>query len=258
MSSSTLARPVLRQSGAWSRMAARRFESSTTAKATEATKETASKASNTAKETASKASETTKQAASKASETTKETASKASEATKETASKASSSASEYASKAQQGLSKVTSSAGPAIAGAAKGMANSLSRVGGRTGRMVAFVEKQVPKVVYYSKVGAELSKMVFHGQKMSPPSVSTMQSYYQNAMKIMRNPSSLMQTASQTAEKAAQQPASILQRVQNINRAQLVAGGVVLAECLGFFSIGEMVGRFKIIGYHGDNGAAHH
>ncbi|KAI8628894.1 GroES-like protein [Xylariaceae sp. FL1651] len=208
--SSSLARPMLRQSGAWSRIAARRFESTTA---------------------------------------------KAAETTKETASKASSSASEYASKAQQGLSKVTSSAGPALAGAAKGVANSLSKVGGRTGRLVAFVEKQVPTVIYYSKVGAEVVKIVFRGQKMSPPSVQTFQTYFQN---VWKNPSSLIQSASQTAAKTAQQPASILSRVQNLSRGQLIAGGVIAAECIGFFTIGEMIGRFKIVGYHGEREAAHH
>ncbi|KAK9771056.1 hypothetical protein AB5N19_08298 [Seiridium cardinale] len=212
MSSQALTRPVLRQSGAL-RMAARRFESSTTAKATDAAKETASKASG--------------------------------------------SASEYASKAQQGLSKVTSAAGPAISGAAKGVANSLGKIGGRTGRLIAFVEKQVPHVVYYSKVGAELTKIVFRGQKMSPPSLQTFQSYWQNAYKQIRNPSALLQNAQQTASKATQQPASLMERVRNVNRTQLAAGGVIAAECLGFFTVGEMIGRFKVVGYHGDT-AAHH
>ncbi|KAI1333845.1 GroES-like protein [Xylariaceae sp. FL0016] len=220
-----VARPVLRQSGAWSRMAARRFESTTTQKAAESTKEATSKAS---------------------------------ASTKDAASKASSSASEYASKAQEGLSKVTASAGPAITGAAKGVANSLSKVGGRTGKLVAFVEKQTPTVLYYSKVVAELSKIVFRGQKMSPPSMQTVQSYWQNAYKTLQNPSSLIQTASQTANKAAQQPASLMQRVQNMNRASLIAGGVVAAECIGFFTVGEMIGRFKVVGYHGEGPAAHH
>ncbi|KAI1425813.1 GroES-like protein [Xylaria sp. FL1777] len=208
--SSALARPMLRQSGAWSRIAARRCES---------------------------------------------TSAKAAERAKESTAKVVSSATEYASRAQEGLSKVTSSAGPAIAGAAKGVATSLSKVGGRTARLVAFVEKQVPTVVYYSKVGAEVAKIVFRGQKMSPPPLETFQTYFQN---IWKNPSSLLQTASQTAAKTAQQPASILSRIQNLSRAQLVAGGVVAAECLGFFTVGEMIGRFKIIGYHGEHAAAHH
>ncbi|KAI1195479.1 mitochondrial ATP synthase g subunit-domain-containing protein [Nemania serpens] len=216
--SSSLARPMLRQSGPWSRMAARRFES-TTAKAAETAKHSAST----------------------------------------TASKAAASASEYASKAQEGLSKVSSAAGPAIAGAAKGVANSLSKVGGRTARAVAFVEKQVPTVVYYSKVGAEVTKIVFRNQKMSPPSVETFQTYFQN---VWKNPSSLLQSASQavseTAAKTAQQPGSILAQVRNVSRPQLVAAGVVAAECLGFFAVGEMIGRFKLIGYHGETAPAHH
>ncbi len=68
------------------------------------------------------------------------TTSKASEAAKDTASKAAETASEYKTKAAEGLSRVTSSAGPAIAGAAKGVSNALGRIGGRTGRFIAFVE----------------------------------------------------------------------------------------------------------------------
>ncbi|KAI0016156.1 GroES-like protein [Xylariomycetidae sp. FL0641] len=250
MSSLQLARPVLRQSGAMGRMAARRFESNATAKATETAKEATSKASSTAKEATSKASSTAKEATDKASSTASSTANKASSA-----------ASNYAGQAQQGLSKVTSSAGPAITGAAKNLAGSLSKVGGRTGKVIGFFERQIPGVVYYGKVGAELAKIVFRGQKMQPPSLQTMQSYYQTAWNTLRNPASrkaLLQSASQTASKATQQPASIMQRVQNISRAQLVAGGVVAAECLGFFTVGEMIGKFKIVGYHGEGPAAHH
>lgn len=52
----------------------------------------------------------------------------------------SSTAGTAASKAQQGLSKVTSAAGPAIAGAARGVGNALSKIGGRTGRLINFVQ----------------------------------------------------------------------------------------------------------------------
>ncbi|KAI0009442.1 GroES-like protein [Xylariaceae sp. FL0662B] len=209
--SSTLSRPVLRQSGRpWSRIAARRFESTATGKASETAKESISKASKAA--------------------------------------------SEYSAKAAQGLSKVSSSAGPAIAGAAKGVAESLSQVGGRTGRLVGFIEKQAPHVVYWSKVGAELTKIVFRGQNMYPPPLTTFQSYYQRVLNSLQNPSALLETVS----KAAQQPSALIQQARNVSRAQLVTGSVLAAECLGFFTVGEMIGRFKIIGYHGESGAAHH
>ncbi|KAH6692625.1 ATP synthase subunit G [Plectosphaerella plurivora] len=201
--SAVAARPLLRSSA---RLGARRFQSTTTQKAAEATKEAASDAS---------------------------------------------------SKAAQGLSRVTSSA----AGAARGVGNALSKVGGRTGRLVGFVEKQLPTVIYYSKVGAEVTKIVFRGQKMAPPPLSTFQSYFGNAAQSLKNPSALLNTASQTASSAAstatQQPTAILQRLRNLNKASLVAGGVVAAECLGFFTVGEMIGRFKLVGYHGETHAAH-
>jgi hypothetical protein len=79
---------------------------------------------------------TTKQAA----EAAKQTTSKAASAVKETTAKATSTASEYTARASQGLSRVTSAAGPAISGAAQGVSKALGRVGGRTGRLIAFVE----------------------------------------------------------------------------------------------------------------------
>ena len=60
------------------------------------------------------------------------------------AGKAADAAKDTASKAQQGLSRVTSAAGPAIAGAARGVTSALGKIGGRTGRFIAFVERTSP------------------------------------------------------------------------------------------------------------------
>ncbi|KAH6650927.1 mitochondrial ATP synthase g subunit-domain-containing protein [Chaetomium tenue] len=167
----------------------------------------------------------------------------------ESAKQAAAQASAAASKATQGLSRVASSAGPAIANAAKGVSGALGRVGGRTGRLVAFVESQTPLVVYYSKVGLEMAKLVVKGQNMSPPSVSTFQTYFQNLWKQLQNPSTFISGLAQSVNP---------QQARNLSRTQVAAGGVLLAECLGFFTVGEMIGRFKLIGYHGENPAAHH
>ncbi|KAM3509531.1 hypothetical protein MY10362_000525 [Beauveria mimosiformis] len=153
-----------------------------------------------------------------------------------------STASNAASKAQQGLSKVTSAAGPAIAGAARGVGNALGKIGGRTGRLINFIQAQTPFVTYYGKVGLELTKLVFQGQKMSPPSMATFQTTYQNLWTRLQSRSI--------------SPQSIIQQVRGLGAPQLVAGGVVLAECLGFFTVGEIIGRFKLVGYHGE--VAHH
>ncbi|XMA19274.1 hypothetical protein WAI453_012065 [Rhynchosporium graminicola] len=198
--------------------AARRFESSTATKASEATKETASKVSETAKDAASKAGDK---------------------------------AQEFKSKATEGLSKVTSSAGSA----AKGLGNALGKVGGRTGKVVAFVERQIPHAIYYIKVGAELSKLVYNGRQMSPPSMSTFQTYFQQVLKNIRNPNGLLHTAENTAGKAVQKPTSVLESFRD--RQKVINGAIIGAEVLGFFTVGEMIGRMKIVGYRGDT-ASHH
>lgn len=110
--------------------------------------------------------------------------------TSEAGTKAKETASGTSSKASEGLSRVTSSAGNIVSGAASGARNALSKVGGRTGRLIAFVDCQyslllllatgfgvaanrfaalIPPTVYYARVGLELSKLIFQGQKMSPP-----------------------------------------------------------------------------------------
>ncbi|WQF87170.1 Putative ATP synthase, F0 complex, subunit G [Colletotrichum destructivum] len=176
---------------------------------------------------------------------------KASESAKDAAGKAS----EYSAKAAQGLSRAASAAGPALSGAV----SALGKVGGRTGKVINFIEKQVPWVIYYSRVGLELSKIVFHGQKMAPPPVSTFQSYFQNAVGVLKNPSTLLSSVSSTAGSAASaaaaKPATFASR---INTATVAFGAVVAAECLGFFTVGEMLGRLKLVGYHGETHAAHH
>ena len=79
--------------------------------------------------------------------------------------------------------------------------------------------------------------------------VSTFQTFFQNLWTRIQNPSTLFRGAN---------PNSAIQSVRNISRTQVVTGGVVLAECLGFFTVGEMIGRFKLVGYHGETGVAHH
>ena len=75
--------------------------------------------------------------------------------------------------------------------------------------------------------------------------MQTFQTFYQNLWKSIQNRSILSS------------PQSYLQQMRNISTVQLATGGVILAECLGFFTVGEMIGRFKLIGYRGEP-ASHH
>ena len=87
-------------------------------------------------------------------------------------------------------------------------------------------------------------------------SLSTLQTTFQTAYKTAARVAA--QEDSVIFETMAKENRKLLQQTRNLNRAQLVAAGVLLAECLGFFTVGEIIGRFKIIGYHGGNSAAHH
>jgi len=59
-----------------------------------------------------------------------------------------------------------------------------------------------------------------------------------------------MSSATSAASGAA--PEGILSSIRNANRKQLVSVSVVFAELLGFFTVGTMIGRMKIVGYHGE------
>jgi F-type H+-transporting ATPase subunit g len=82
-------------------------------------------------------------------------------------------------------------------------------------------------------------------------SIETFQKYWSNALTYFRNPSSVSSTAAAVASTLA----NILNRARNLDRQQLTTVGIVAAEMLGFFTVGEMIGRLKIVGYRS---SAHH
>ncbi|KAJ5625170.1 ATP synthase subunit G atp20 [Penicillium lagena] len=161
--------------------------------------------------------------------------------TSEAANKASQTASSAASKAQEGLSKVTAAAGPAVSNAA----SALRKVGGPVGKVVGFVDSMIPPTIYYSRVGIELARLVFRGQRMTPPNLATFQSYFQPLINATRNPANLKSINLPS-------PQSLLARVRNANKKEIALAGVTAAEVIGFFTIGEMVGRMNIVGYRGE------
>ncbi|KAK8194382.1 ATP synthase subunit G atp20 [Zalaria obscura] len=173
------------------------------------------------------------------------TTSKATDAASNTASKAKESASNATSKASEGLSRVQSSATSGVSKAASAAGNALNSIGGRTGRLISFAQSLVPPTVYYSRVALELGKLIANGRKMSPPSIQTFQNYAQPLLNAFKNPSTLMNS-----------PTQMLSQMRSWNRQQYAAAGVVAAETIGFFTVGQMIGRFKVVGYHGES--AHH
>lgn len=76
-------------------------------------------------------------------------------------------------------------------------------------------------------------------------SVAQFQAYFQPLINGFRNPRTLMSSASSI------DPASLLSSIRNVNRQQMATVGVIGAEILGFFTVGTMIGRMKLVGYHG-------
>ncbi|KAE8163866.1 mitochondrial ATP synthase g subunit-domain-containing protein [Aspergillus tamarii] len=175
---------------------------------------------------------------------TRRTAVRYASSTSESAQKAGEAASSAASKASEGLSRVTSTAGPALSNAAQGVGSALRKVGGRTGKVIAFVDSMIPPTLYYSKVGLELAKLVFRGQNMTPPNLATFQSFYQPLLNAFRSPAALKNANFVS-------PGDIAARVRNANKKEIALAGVTLAEIIGFFTVGEMIGRMNIVGYRG-------
>ena len=90
----------------------------------------------------------------------------------------------------------------------------------------------------------------------NPPrsDVAAFQSYFQPLLSGLRNPSSLLQRApTSTGEQV-----NALNRVRNLSREQWTTVGIVAAEIVGFFSVGEMIGRWKIVGYRHTGEQEHH
>jgi F-type H+-transporting ATPase subunit g len=90
--------------------------------------------------------------------------------------------------------------------------------------------------------------------------MQTIQGYLQPAINAAKNPASLFNRAASEANSAAQKvsqdPAQVLNQVRNMSQAQWLSIGVVAAEVIGFFSVGEIIGRFKLVGYRTKE--AHH
>ncbi|EEH09614.1 ATP synthase subunit g [Histoplasma capsulatum G186AR] len=152
--------------------------------------------------------------------------------TAEAASRSKVAATSAASKASEGISKAASTAGPAVIKALTGVGGALKRVGGRTGKCVAFVD-------------------LFRGQKMYPPGLTTFTEFYQPLLKYFRQPRALMSQISKSFN------TETLLRLQSLDKKQLAVLGVTTAELIGFFSVGEIIGRFKLVGYRGETAHAH-
>jgi len=82
-----------------------------------------------------------------------------------------------------------------------------------------------------------------------------MQQYMQPALNALRNPTSLLQRVSSEASNTT--PQNVLAQLRGMSNAQWASIGIVAAEVIGFFSVGEIIGRFKLVGYRAKEHAEH-
>ncbi|CAI6339865.1 unnamed protein product [Periconia digitata] len=158
-------------------------------------------------------------------------------------------AAEVSSKAGEGLSRVSSSAGEAASKVSSSTANAAGQAKATSSGIVGRVQSLIPRVSYYSRVALELGKLVVNQRAMAPPNVATFQSYFQPIINAARNPSNILNQINQTANSSAAQPVNILNRVRNMSTTQWMSAGVVAAEVIGFYTVGEAIGRRKLVGY---------
>jgi F-type H+-transporting ATPase subunit g len=76
-------------------------------------------------------------------------------------------------------------------------------------------------------------------------SLEVFQSYLNSYLQYLRNPSAMLSAASS----AGVQALNPIRYLRSVSTQQLATAGVILAEVIGFFTVGEIIGKFKVIGY---------
>lgn len=118
----------------------------------------------------------------------------------------------------------------------------LSRVQSLVSTLAQKTQLVASKTIYYGKVTAELSKQVYTKEGLQPPNFSDFEMVYTR----------LYRQALHYADK----PQQVVSMLKNIEKDQAVKIGAFGIQLLGLYSLGEIIGRRKIVGYQ--NYSAHH
>ena len=102
------------------------------------------------------------------------------------------------------------------------------------------------RAVYWGKVGAEIGKFVYKAEGMAPPSQVEFQKVYSNFLNFVKG-----------SDHAAVIVKDFRSLGANNNEAAFKLGALGL-QCYGFFALGEIIGRRKVVGYPSFSHAEHH
>ncbi|GAV54370.1 hypothetical protein ZYGR_0AL01020 [Zygosaccharomyces rouxii] len=91
------------------------------------------------------------------------------------------------------------------------------------------------KTVYYGKVGAELSKQVYLKERLQPPSIDEFKRAYVGLY--------------QRGLFYASRPKDVINLVKAFKKDDYIKYTAFFVQLLGFYSVGEIIGRRKLVGY---------
>ncbi|KAI3402989.1 TMS1 [Candida oxycetoniae] len=118
----------------------------------------------------------------------------------------------------------------------KVMSAIVSKATGMVSSLITKSGELVNCAIYWTKVGADLSKIVIEKEGFAPPTVKQFEAVYQNAFKFLKSP---------------QEQQKFLQKAKDFRpdaktAVQYSAYGIQIA---GFFTVGEIIGRRQLFGY---------
>ncbi|CCC69409.1 hypothetical protein NCAS_0C04190 [Naumovozyma castellii] len=110
-----------------------------------------------------------------------------------------------------------------------------ARGGVITGRIMNTSNVWLTKSIYYGKVGAELSKEIYRKEGLTPPNVDEFKSVYAKLLGL--------------GKEYSKKPTELLNMAKSLKKNDLLKYGSYGVQILGFFSLGEVIGRRKLVGY---------
>lgn len=111
----------------------------------------------------------------------------------------------------------------------------LGRIQSITTGLISKTSAFATKTIYYGKVGAELSKQVYLKERLQPPSIDEFKRAYIGLY--------------QRGSFYASRPKDVINLVKAFKKDDYIKYSALLIQLLGFYSVGEIIGRRKIVGY---------
>ncbi|KAK9463470.1 mitochondrial ATP synthase g subunit-domain-containing protein [Lipomyces oligophaga] len=114
--------------------------------------------------------------------------------------------------------------------------STLSSITARVNSVVNLSKGLIDKTVFYSKVLAEVGKQVYVKESFAPPTVPQVQALSKQLLTLFSKIPSIS-------------PATIVESFQFFTKKNVVLYTAYFIQIIGAFSLGEIIGRRKIVGY---------